>query len=176
MTRTKTTKKRRERVAKLLLDIDTKDIKITLNPELPKPVSMDEVVQDEIAKTETICEKARRLAWEERKQEREKAMKIKQDFLSSFGLTADEDDDHEYELCGYKWKCKRVNYYDPSSMYWLRLANPSTYDSPVYNLLSLGHVVIALDEEKAKASMDALRRYATPSAPWWKRVWRRLFS
>jgi hypothetical protein len=123
-------------------------------------------------KTESICEKARRLAWEERKQEREKVMEAKQVFLNQFGLTADWADTREYELCGYRWHCQRqYSWYDESE-YRLFLVDGQSkcYSySRVGDLLSLGRLVVGLDEEKATASIDALRRCATPSAPWWKR-------
>lgn len=172
-------KRPRPRAAELAAQINPDDIRIAVNPELPQPVSMDKVVQDEIAKTETICEKARRLAWEERKQEREQAVEAKQTFLNQFELAAYWDDEHEYGLCGYRWKCQRQCSWDDESEYRLFLVDGQSerYSySRVGDLLSLGRLVVALDEEKATASIDAYLSVSAPSVPWWKRAWRNFLS
>jgi hypothetical protein len=131
-----------KRAAKLLLDIDTSDIKITLNPEVPQPVSMDKVVQGEIAKTETVCEKARRLVREEEIRLSVEKYTQKQAFLSQFGLEAREDG-YVYELCGRKWtylKFMGEGHLYPHSSERYRGLSLSTPSHGVNDLLSLGQV------------------------------------
>jgi hypothetical protein len=123
-------------------------------------------------KIESICEKARRLAWEERKQEREETIRAKQAFLNQFGLTAEWHDNHEYGLCGYKWTCTRFDRWGDEPKYCLFLLDGQSkcYNyARVTDLLSLGRLVVMLDEEKATASIDAYVPEPPPSTPWWQR-------
>lgn len=152
------------------------DISISVNPELPKTMPMIDVLREEAAKSETVCEKARRLAREEREREQQRALVLKQAFLNQFDLVAQLEDDYVYELCGYQWYCGTNIWYQRNPKeYYLSFVNPHSYGYwMVTDLISLGRVVLAADEAKVKANLAAVQ--ATLSAPWWKRAWRYLFS
>jgi len=126
------------------------NILISLNPEVPKPVPMIDVLREEAAKSETICDKARRLAREEKEQYRQRVLKDKQAFLDQFGLIAHYDDKHQYDLCGYQWTCTR-RYID--QVYALFIEG-TPYQGSVTNVLSLGKFLLQIDEEKARLALN----------------------
>lgn len=131
------------------------DIKISLNPELPKPVNLDKVLQDGIKASVTpyersaIMRKNSQIEGERRRQE------AKQNFLKEFGLEANISDDFVYEIAGLKW----IAYfnYDIEERYfeqWV-LKNVDTYQGIllgyfyVEDLKSLADVVDQVYERKA---------------------------
>ena len=151
------------------------DIKIFLNHDLPQPVPMIDVLREEAAK-ESVCDKARRLARKEETLRRQQVEKDKQVFLDQFDLVAYWDDDHEYELCGYKWVCHNSVWpqFEPQYALYLKYYPSSYYFQKVTSIISLGRLVLLVDTERGKASLDAAKAYL--AVPWWKRAWRYLFS
>jgi len=150
------------------------DIRISLNPELPKPTRMIDALREEAAKRETICDKARRLgkekldkeAAEQAKKDQEVLTK-KQAFLGQFGLTAELDSEYVYQLCGRSWLCKSIfsqgeyDYLSPvlnEYLGWYTLS-----DRYVFDLEDLGVALIEMDQREAE-----LRIKCPPT--WWNRL------
>lgn len=131
--------------------------------------------------TETICDKARRLAREEEEERRQKIIKDKQAFLDQFGLSAQSSDEYHYDLCGYEWTCYRRYSWDCDSEYVLRLVERTTglrysaaYYPMVTDLLSLGHLVLQIDEEKAEEAARSIQAITNPKPR--PSLWRRFKS
>jgi hypothetical protein len=135
-----------KRAAELAAQINPDDITIKVNPELPQPVSMDKVLQGEIAKTETICEKARRLAEAEELAEFNRQYDAKAAFLSQFGLRV-QLFDPVYELCGRKWVLVSAGraYLLPDTSETYRGIPLYESEHMVSDLVSLGRVVMDME-------------------------------
>lgn len=155
------------------------DISISVNPELPKTMPMIDVLREEAAKSETICDKARRLGKE--KLDREVARQAKRDqealakkqaFLdqfgltAGFGLTAELDPKYVYQLCGRLWLCRSLSlgeYYYLSPIPNQYLGWYTLSDRCVFDLEDLGRALIEMDQREAE-----LRVKYPPT--WWNRL------
>jgi len=126
--------------------------------------------------TETICDKARRLAREEDERNRQEIVAQKQAFLDQFGLTAQFENEYQYDLCGYRWTCVYNWYRDAYVLYlvWHTLPEKLAYYTAPTDLISLGRLVIQLDEEKAEAAARSIQAITNPKPrlSWWKKLWR----
>lgn len=118
--------------------------------------------------TETICDKARRLAREEDEQYQRGVLKDKQAFLDQFGLTAHYDNEHRYDLCGCKWTCAR-RYIDQTYALFIE---GTLYQGSVGDVLSLGRFLLQLDKQKAEAAARSIQAITNPKPR--PSLWRRI--